>query len=140
MILNQIAKFKNNFAISNKSEQITYYELANHVKNLIKLLRKKNIKSKDLIAVEIEDSHFFIIAALACIEGGYSFLPINYKMSNFEKKKIIDFSKPRLILKIKNKKYILKKLKNISKFLKRLCFYFWNTAFSKVFVTHRKIY
>ena len=41
MILNQIAKFKNNFAISNKSEQITYYELANHVKNLIKLLRKK---------------------------------------------------------------------------------------------------
>ena len=87
MILNQIVKFKNNFAISNKSEQITYYELVSNVKNLIKLIKNQNIKSKDLIAVEMEDSHFFIIAALACIEGGYSFLPLNYKMSNFEKKK-----------------------------------------------------
>ena len=90
MILNQIAKFKNNFAISNKSEQITYFGLVRSVKNLIKKIKNTNIKSKDLIAVEIEDSHFFIIAALACIEGGYSFLPINFKMTHFEKKKILN--------------------------------------------------
>lgn len=134
MILNQIVKFKNNFAISNKSEQITYYELVSNVKNLIKLIKNQNIKSKDLIAVEMEDSHFFIIAALACIEGGYSFLPLNYKMSNFEKKKILDFSKPSLIIKIKNKKYIFKKENNISpNFKKQICIFFTSgtTAFPK---------
>ena len=134
MILNQIAKFKNNFAISNKSEQITYFGLVRSVKNLIKKIKNTNIKSKDLIAVEIEDSHFFIIAALACIEGGYSFLPINFKMTHFEKKKILEFSKPKLILKIKNKIFTFKKLKNKShNYNKQICIFFTSgtTTFPK---------
>ena len=134
MILSHIAKFKNNFAISDNFEKITYSELIENVKNLIQQIQNTKIKSKELIAVEIQDSHFFIIAALACIEGGYSFLPINYKMTHFEKKKILQFSKPKIILKIKNKKFNFKIIKNSSQnFKKQICIFFTSgtTSFPK---------
>ena len=89
MILNRIVKYKKEFAISNQFTEITYGCLINDVKNLIELIKKKKINSKDLIAVEIEDSYFYIVAALACIEGGYSFLPINFKSTYLEKKKFL---------------------------------------------------
>ena len=91
MILNKIVKYKKKFAISNLFTEITYGCLINDVNDLIELIKKKKVNSKDLIAVEIEDSYFFVVAALACIEGGYSFLPINYKLTYLEKKKIFNY-------------------------------------------------
>ena len=100
MILEKIENFKNKIAISSNLKQLTYKQLILSVKNLIKLIKKDKIQSKDLIAVEIKDSHFFIISALACIEGGYSFLLINHNMTIIEKNKILKFCKPKLIIKI----------------------------------------
>ena len=134
MILNKIVKYKKEFAISNLFTEITYGRLINDVNNLIVVIKKKKINSKDLIAVEIEDSYFFVVAALACIEGGYSFLPINFKSTYLEKKKIINYCKPKLILRVKNKKFLFKKKTNkVEKLKKQICIFFTSgtTAFPK---------
>ena len=134
MILNRIVKYKKEFAISTLFTEITYGCLINDVNNLIELIKKKKINPKNLIAVEIEDSYFYIVAALACIEGGYSFLPINFKSTYLEKKKIFSYCQPKLILKFKNKKFILiKKTNKIKNLKKQICIFFTSgtTAFPK---------
>ncbi|MDB9936485.1 acyl--CoA ligase [Candidatus Pelagibacter sp.] len=134
MILKEIEHFRNKIAISSNLKELTYNELKINVKKLIKLIRKEKIQSKDLIAVEIHDSYFYIISALACIEGGYSFLPINPYMTNLEKNKIIKFSNPRFIINIVKKKFIIKKIiNNKKKFHKQVCIFFTSgtTAFPK---------
>ena len=134
MILEKIENFKNKIAISSNLKQLTYKQLILSVKNLIKLIKKDKIQSKDLIAVEIKDSHFFIISALACIEGGYSFLPINHNMTIIEKNKILKFCKPKLIIKINKNNFIIKKKFNSKKKLKKqICIFFTSgtTAFPK---------
>ena len=95
MILTRIVKYKNSLAISSSLAHLTYTQLIKEVRELIKLIKKNKVKKKDLIAVEIEDSQLFIIAALGCIEGGYSYLPINSKMTVKEKTKIFNFCKPK---------------------------------------------
>ena len=134
MIIEKIRNFKDKIAISSNLKQLTYKELIISVKNLIKLIKKKKIHPKDLIAVEIEDSHFFIIAALACMEGGYSFLPINQNLTNIEKNKIIKFCEPKLIIKINKNNFLLKnKFNSKKKFKKQICIFFTSgtTAFPK---------
>jgi long-chain acyl-CoA synthetase len=125
MILKRIEKFKNNLAISNALVQITYGQLIKEVQKFIELLKKKKIIKKDLIAIDIEDSHFFIIAALGCMEGGYSFLPINCKMTNQEKNKIFNYCKLKAIIKVKDKKIKIKiKHDQKNKFIKQTCIFF----------------
>ena len=134
MIISQITKFKNNLAISSVLTQLTYSQLIKEVRELIGLLKKDKIKKKDLVAVEIEDSHLFIIAAIGCIEGGYSYLPINSKMTVKEKKEIFNFCKPKAIIKIKGTNFkIEKKFNKMGTLKKQICIFFTSgtTSFPK---------
>jgi acyl-coenzyme A synthetase/AMP-(fatty) acid ligase len=134
MILTRIVKYKNSLAISSSLAHLTYTQLIKEVRELIKLIKKNKVKKKDLIAVEIEDSHLFIIAALGCIEGGYSYLPINSKMTLKEKNKIFNFCKPKAVIKVKGTKFqIRKKFDQIGGQKKQICIFFTSgtTSFPK---------
>tara|TARA_B100000780_G_C21117339_1_gene452181 strand:- start:1662 stop:3026 length:1365 start_codon:yes stop_codon:yes gene_type:complete len=134
MILKKIANFKNKTAISDNLKELTYNELIISIKKLIEKIKKEKIQLRDLIAIEINDSYHFIISALACIEGGYSLLPINPNMTKTEKDKILKFSKPKFIISIYKNKFVIKKLiEDKNTFEKQICIFFTSgtTAFPK---------
>ena len=125
MITNKLVRFKNFIAIKDSLEEITYLELVRRIKILINLIKKNKIKPKEIIGVEIKDSSNYIIAAIACLEGNYSFLPINYKLREYKKKKLINFCKPKIILRVKNDKIkIIQTRLKAKKLKKQLCIFF----------------
>jgi len=77
MIMNQASHHPERIALASDSEQLTYRELDLHAKRLADYLRSLGAGPEILIAICLERSPQFVVAALAVMQSGAAYLPID---------------------------------------------------------------
>src|SRR4026208_2632503 len=77
MIANQAAHHPERIALASDSEQLTYGELDLHAKRLANYLRSLGAGPDILIAICLERSPQFVVAALAVMQSGAAYLPMD---------------------------------------------------------------
>ena len=101
----QVKNRPDSIAICYKDSEFSYRDLNKQVNQLAHYLRSKKIKTDDTIAIHLKRSPEYIIAVLACLKMGVTFVPIP---SNQAEKRI------RFILKDSESKLLITK-KDVSK-------------------------
>ena len=102
--------YENNIAITqiknlNKTNKITYKNLFDKINNVSNHLQKLKIKKQDIIYLNIDDSLNFIITFLGAIKIGIIPIPVNPELNLQQKNKILENSKPALIISDDQNKY-----------------------------------
>ncbi len=73
----QVAKTPENIAVMYGEEHLTYRQLNEKANQLAKVLRKKGVKSDEIVAIMVERSFEMMIGILAILKAGGAYLPID---------------------------------------------------------------
>ena len=85
-------------AIIQNNIKINYKELKINILQVSEFLKKKKIKKKDIIFVNLENSYFYILLYFASFINNYIIVPINKNLSKKEIVQLKEKLKPKIII------------------------------------------
>lgn len=85
-------------AVRDKNFSISYMQLNSRANQLASVLTKKQLGPQPRVLILLERSIDYIVAILAVLKMGGSYIPINTNTSHFRHKQIIHQSQPQLII------------------------------------------
>ena len=97
--LNQVFKTNwNNQALISDQASYTYQEIYNRASGIAGWLVDQGCVQEDSIALQLPNGPPLAMAYLACILGGFRFIPINPELSKTDRDHIIEITKPKIVL------------------------------------------
>jgi acyl-CoA synthetase (AMP-forming)/AMP-acid ligase II len=88
----------NKIAIIENDVQINYKDFKINILQISKFLKKKKIKKKDIIFVNLENSYFYILLYFACFINNHIIIPINKNLRREELIKLKRKLKPKIFI------------------------------------------
>ena len=81
-----------------QGRELTYAEFYQQAKNLAGYFQERGYNNNDIIAVDLNNSDYFMVCYFACQLGGFPILPINTKLAAPEIEYIITHSEARALI------------------------------------------
>lgn len=94
----QVEKTPDKIAVVFEDEKLTYRELNEKANQLANYIREQHVNSEDVIAILLDKSFEMIIAILAILKNGCTYLPIDIGYPKERKEYILKDSKAKLLL------------------------------------------
>ena len=88
----------NKIAIIENDVKINYKDFKINILQISKFLKKKKIKKKDIIFVNLENSYFYILLYFACFINNHIIIPINKNLRREELIKLKRKLKPKIFV------------------------------------------
>ena len=85
-------------AVIFENKKKSYFELKQNILQVSLILKKKELKKKDVIFVNLDNSYFYILIYFACFINNFIIVPINKNVQKKEIKKLKKIIKPKLII------------------------------------------
>lgn len=87
---------KNAVIFENKRK--SYFDLKQNILQVSLILKKKKLKKKDVVFVNLDNSYFYILIYFACFINNFIIVPINKNIQKKEINKLKKIIKPKLII------------------------------------------
>ncbi|MBN2864065.1 MAG: amino acid adenylation domain-containing protein, partial [Bacteroidales bacterium] len=104
----QVKRSPQEIAITNNGRKLTFFELNKKANQLARLIRKRKIPKNSIVAIMAERSNEMIIAMLAALKAGCTYLPIDSEYPESRINYMLEDSQAKMILSLTgNKAYPL---------------------------------